>query len=131
MGGLLAIEKRALAKWAAVFVWMGVILFFSTERVRVEYGAFLPNAVHFVEYAILALLVRIALPSAGAGGSNSLALDAGAFLWATAYGIIMEIVQRYVPTRSPDIKDALVNSFGALAALLAAKMVDKAKEKRD
>lgn len=135
LGGALAFETRprkrlpAAVKWLAVAAWMAIILFLSTERVEADYGALMPNAVHFIEYAVLALLVRFALLSGASIGT--LLADGAAFLWATSYGVLMEIVQLYVPTRSADIKDAVVNSLGALAVLSAARMLSAVKGKPD
>lgn len=112
----------------AVVAWMLVILYLSTMRTTPQYGTTLPNLMHFVEYAILALLVRSALTATAPLGA--LALDALSVVWAGVYGALMEAAQLYAPTRSADIKDILVNIAGALVAVIVIKFAIARKRVR-
>ncbi|MCL4499162.1 MAG: VanZ family protein, partial [Chloroflexi bacterium] len=112
-------------RWLAVAGWMAVIFYLSTMQVRADYGSAAPSAVHFVEYAILAVLVRWA--SSGIVRASAISLDFAAIIFATIYGGSMEIAQRFVPTRSPDIMDALVNAAGALVGVVVPHLISSRK----
>lgn len=81
------------------------------------------KSAHAAEYAVLAVLfafmlcayppVRLPfLPSV-----NSLSLPA-AWIFATAYAVTDELHQRFVPGRSGQVSDVLLDSAGALAGVL-------------
>ncbi|MCL5291977.1 MAG: VanZ family protein [Actinobacteria bacterium] len=117
----------AKGRWLAVAGWMLVILYLSTKRVTVDYASTLPGLVHFIEYGILAVLVRVAL--APVSGVGSLVLDVLTFLWASGYGALVEVAQFYIPTRTADVNDALINAMGALVAVVGMRLAMKIKQK--
>ena len=105
----------AIARWAAVLAWMGLIFFLSAQpdlpRPHVGWADRLfSSAAHALEYAVLAVLLAFALE----GRRRSLLV---AFLVAVLYGISDEFHQSFVPGRTPDPWDVACDAAGALAAL--------------
>jgi VanZ family protein len=62
---------------------------------------------HFLAYGVLALLVYVAVPHKG-----------GAWFIATLYAASDEYHQTFVPGRSGLVSDVLIDSLGALTALV-------------
>lgn len=104
----------------AVAAWMIVIFYLSTKKVSADYGAVAPALVHFVEYGILAVLVRFASVRTIAGAG--LVLDGIGIGWAAVYGTAMEVIQSFTPSRSADPFDVAVNIFGAVVGVTAAHL---------
>lgn len=107
-------RKRILA-WAVAGAWAGVIFALSSVP-----GSSLPGRfgalAHFLEYALLAVLLMAAL-SFGRSWSGAALL---AIALASAFGITDEFHQAFVPLRTPDIRDWLVDTSGAALGALAA-----------
>jgi VanZ family protein len=105
--------------WLAVGIWMGLIYYLSSQS---SFAIFdlawqrdvLGVAAHFMEYAVLAALLWLALRSV-----SSLARFAlpGAFVLAVLFAISDEWHQSFVPGRYPDVWDVLVDALGAAVAL--------------
>lgn len=94
-------------KWLAVAVWAAVIFTLSTvPGARVPVGADLGTVGHFVEYAVLAGLLVVALEK------NNRVLAAVAL--ASAYGVTDELHQLLVPGRMSDPVDWAVDTAGAV-----------------
>lgn len=111
------------ARWAAVLAWMGLIFFFSDQSNLVLspdawWSDPLSWIAHFVEYAVLTLLLWLALRSTPALARAAAPV---AFAIAVLYAITDELHQSFVPGRYPDVRDVLVDALGALAALWLAR----------
>lgn len=81
---------------------------------------------HFVEYAVLGVLLYAAL---------RIDRDRSSALWlsvaiASAYGVTDELHQAFVPMRVPDVMDWVVDTVGALFGALAAFSLDERRERR-
>ncbi len=101
--------------WVAVAGWMALIFLFSSLPGSDVPGGIAPYA-HFVVYAVLGALILVALGRPG--------LVRHAVVAASAYGITDEIHQMFVPGRTADPLDWLIDSIGALAgALLVLSMM--------
>jgi len=106
--------------WLPVGIWMGMIFYFSSiPNLRVAESNFwdeiLRSGAHFILYGIGYFLFFRAinfgkenLPAGKAGKNFLLPL----FL-TFAYGVFDEIHQAFVPTRTFQIKDLVVNFGGA------------------
>ncbi|MCL6472733.1 MAG: VanZ family protein [Firmicutes bacterium] len=110
-----------MKKWLPVALWMMAILYFSTMRISKGSGELLPSLAHFTEYAILGFLIWRAIELAWNCGYQPSATYA--IVSATAYGIMMEIVQLFLPYRSFSIVDIAVNLAGATAAVLSLRLL--------
>ena len=129
---------RPSLRWLPVVLWMGFIFLMSTglgagEHTSRIIGPFLhwllPQAApetieqahflirkagHFIEYAILALLLRRAL------GGHGIRPFIVALVIATAYAATDEFHQTFVPGRTATPRDVLIDATGAFAALAVA-----------
>lgn len=93
--------------------WMGVIFALSSMQGSSLPGRF-SSAGHFGVYAVLGALYLWALPHSKRGWPTA----AAAVALASLYGITDEFHQSFVPGRTPDLIDWLVDTAGALAAVL-------------
>jgi len=97
---------------------------------RVSVGH-LDKIVHLCEYLLFAwLLVQAArgqTPSGEAAFLRGLT-PVWAWIYATSYGLLIELLQGLVPWRSADLGDALANAIGAaLGVWLANKSVVRSR----
>jgi VanZ family protein len=99
-------------RWLPALLWMAWIFYWSGQSVTPAPSTLLSKLAHVLGYAVLALLLMLAL----------LAWPRRAVLaWAIAglYGVSDEIHQGFTPGRHPAMTDVLLDGAGALAALLA------------
>jgi VanZ family protein len=115
---------RALA-WAAVIAWMGVIFWGSSQPGSAVPGRFSVIG-HLVEYAVLGILVAIALAP---GRPRTIALWAIAA--ASVYGITDELHQLLVPGRTADPLDWATDTVGAVAGVLLVLLVWTLSRRQD
>ena len=113
---------QKLWRWSAVIAWMAAIFIFSSrqnlpEPHRAVWELLLYNGAHFAEYAVVGALLVLALSAHRSIPRRSAYL--AAFLLATLYGLGDEIHQAFVPTRTCDVRDLLVDAAGAGGAVLA------------
>jgi len=118
-----AAKRRLMASlvvyWAPVVACMALICYLSFHPSPMDLGpvALLDNWGHTIAYAVLGmLLVRAMHGSAGYGLPAATACSA---LGATAYGILNEVGQLYVPNRHATAPDALADAIGAMLGAVA------------
>ena len=118
------LRSSSLPRWAATLAWMTLIFYLSAQRslptLSDRFGSLQSIAGHLVEYAILALLLQWALRGNPSRAKEfGLSRGAGwAFVIALTYGITDELHQHFVPGRTMDPFDLLMDAVGAAAALL-------------
>lgn len=106
--------------WIPVIVWAGVIFLFST-LVVVKSPEFnlvdfiVKKSAHFVEYAILALLLYRALINTTRLSKKKAGMLTVLFI--VFYGISDEYHQSFTPGREPAIRDILIDSLGGATSL--------------
>lgn len=83
------------------------VLYISTVIVR--------KTAHFTEYAVLGFLLASVFSSFYLKQKNSFILS---FLIGSAYAVSDEIHQRFVPGRSCQIKDMVIDSLGVMCGIL-------------
>ncbi|GEL07377.1 VanZ family protein [Salisediminibacterium halotolerans] len=138
--------KGRMSAWVPVFLWMGVIFFFSAQPGETSgalsggvvafvfdvvqsavffaeldadgFHLFIRKAAHFVIYAILAVLILRALYFADAPAVFAQRKGLWAWVLATVYAAIDETHQLFVPGRSGEVSDVLLDSAGALFGLM-------------
>lgn len=104
---------KSLLAWIPALLYMALI--FAVSSVRLP-GLQLPRGwdkgIHFVEYAVLGLLVRFAVARTAPGWR---APAAGLLAWAmaAAYGATDELHQAFVPGRVASVYDWLADTLGA------------------
>jgi len=105
--------------WSLALGWMLMIFFFSAQS-SFDFLSDQWNtdpvswAAHFSEYALLAVLLALALRHSGVTAARAARL---AFFISLAYACSDEFHQAFVPGRHPDARDVLVDALGALAGL--------------
>jgi VanZ family protein len=111
--------RRQITRWAAVVIWAAVIFHLSSLSRLPPFVATwsLTALAHFVEYAVLTLLLIRALAAHRLARSRALWI---AVVLAIAYGVSDEYHQSFVPNRRPSRLDLVVDSLGVLAASLLA-----------
>ncbi len=96
-----------------------VILYLSTKpQTGLPPIDHLDKLLHFIAYGGLGFLCAWALNYSIVASWKRILLASTCI--ATIYGIINEIVQMYLPTRSTEILDALANGAGAVVGALLA-----------
>jgi VanZ family protein len=99
--------------------WMGLI-FALSHQPTLPYPQDLDAKIvstlgHVTVYAVLAALVWWALGSTGVSGSWRVAL---AVAVAVLYGVTDEWHQSFVPGRTPDVRDIVADTTGAVLAMV-------------
>jgi VanZ family protein len=131
-----------LAAWAPVMLWMGVIFWLSGDQFSDEHTAawltripllevlglspasidlvnlIVRKSAHFVEYAILSMLVYRAIGISAPGMAARRVLLVTACL-AIAIGGVDELRQTATQTRTGSSRDVAIDSVGALAGALS------------
>jgi VanZ family protein len=134
--------RRFLKYWLPLLIWLGVIFVGSTSVMSAEHTSryivpFLlwlrpgmsPKAIwtiliiarkcaHVTEYAVLALLLLRALRSVSALRTKTLVVFGGVLLGCATFAASDEFHQTFVKSRTPSVRDVLLDVAGALLGLL-------------
>ena len=86
----------------------------------------LRKVAHFAEYAILATLLWRALRGTF-GTIPRFAVSAVTFLIAALFAASDEYHQAFMPSRTSSVRDALIDCFGALVAVLICALISQAR----
>ncbi len=111
--------KNLINLWLPVFAWMGVLFWLSSiSNLRAVENSFWDEIVrsgaHFIFYAIGYLLFFRAI-----NFNKSKKIFWLPLVLTCVYGVFDEIHQLFVPSRTFQLKDLLVNFSGAIIGLLA------------
>ncbi|MRR13621.1 hypothetical protein EG835_14490, partial [bacterium] len=109
-------------RWAAAaaVVWMGVIFALSSLPGSAVPGRF-GSLGHFVVYFVLGALYLLALRPDGFSWRAAVL----AVVLASLYGISDEFHQSFVPGRTPDVADWLVDTSAAATAVIAVTLLQR------
>src|SRR6266508_6767183 len=131
-----------LKYWLPLLIWLGVIFVGSTDLMSAEHTSrfivpillwlkpgMAPETIrsilfamrkcaHVSEYAILALLLWRALRSGLAIGGKMLILVGAVLLGCAVFAASDEFHQSFVKSRTPSVRDVLLDVSGALMGLL-------------
>lgn len=119
-----ALPRRAtLVFWGLAAAWAGVIFWLSSQPGSQLPGRFPSEVGHFSAYFILAALLYGALRADGRHGRAILV----AVAIASVYGISDEFHQSFVPTRTPDVADWVMDTFGAACGAAVAYALNTAR----
>jgi len=139
--------------WIAVILWMFLILSFSSDSADVsarKSGAVLDKVepaierveenlktqiiadgrlhfyvrknAHMFNYFVLTTLIMLALRASGAKGAR---LYMAAWLLATAFSMTDEYYQTFIPGRSGEVRDVLVDNVGVVIGLMAGGLMGR------
>ena len=102
--------KRRLLNYLLTFAVALVIAYLSltphSEKMLFPYADLV---FHASAYSILSLFLSLSLEGGRLGGRPLLAVG-----FASLYGAVIELLQYYVPTRTPSLLDAMANAVGAM-----------------
>ena len=117
-------EEKPIFAWTPVIIWAVIILVLSVLPYRVTPQltvSYLDKMLHLFFYLVFSYLVLRSFLRAGRK------LDYGEALFALilggCYGIVIEVLQRYVPGRDPCMNDAMYNILGALIGILIGRWI--------
>ena len=82
--------------------------------------SYLDKIAHFFEYAVLAMLLERSIYRMGRFSVCKTALFA--LILSSGYGIVMELVQRYIPGRSAELYDVVFNTIGVTCGIILGEM---------
>lgn len=108
--------KKALWGWLPLAVYAALVLYFSIEPSPQGVAGNRDKLYHALAYMGLAFLLARVFSISGAARGRAAAL--AAFIAASAYGGIIEIIQGFTETRSAELLDGLANSAGAAIGVL-------------
>jgi VanZ family protein len=109
-------RPATLVTWCATGAWATLIFMMSARPGSQIPGRF-SEAAHFTEYLIFGMLLYAALRMSGLRRAAFLALAL-----ASAYGVTDEIHQAFVPQRTPDPMDWVVDTLGASVGVISASL---------
>jgi len=112
------------ARLVPVALWLGVI-FYQSSRSTLPFPPGLSDrlvsmAGHFVEYAVLAGLLWWGISHLLANGRIRVLVVLGV---ALVYAISDEWHQSFVPGRTPDVWDVVVDMIGAMAGIVVTRRI--------
>ncbi|MCX8065761.1 MAG: VanZ family protein [Candidatus Hydrogenedentes bacterium] len=100
-----------------LLIYMGIILWLSLQPIpenAKELFPFQDKVVHFILYFFLAVIMYLGLKKSTVKYSY-LKLWIIPVIFSIVYGGLIEICQIFVPTRSFDYNDIIVNTFGGIS----------------
>jgi len=107
-------------EWVLVILWSMVLVYYSFVPSVPGAKLFGDKALHMASYFVLSLFYFNALKQKG---ENAVYYS---IFFATMYGLLLELMQLFIPYRSFSMLDLAVNSVGALAApIVALKIAEK------
>lgn len=107
-------RRRVLLRAVPSVAWAGVIFYLSSLPGSSVPGRYAVQG-HLGEYAILGVLVLLALTGSGPAGRAALI----ALIACSFYGISDEFHQSFVPGRTPDVLDWVADTVGATVGVSA------------
>jgi VanZ family protein len=146
--------KSFLKYWLPLLIWLGVIYVGSTNIMSAEHTSryivpFLlwlkpgmsPKAIwtilvvtrkcaHVIEYAVLALLLWRALRSVPILQTKSLLVFGAVLLGCALFAASDEFHQTFVKSRTPSVRDVLLDVTGALLGLLIGASFARSRSKK-
>ena len=138
--------------WTGVVLWMALIFYLSAQvatqsdelsqgiaerlfsvidkvfpglDISLQANFLVRKSAHFLSYLVLSMLVMNALGRSGAQGSRKVLIAIGI---CVLYAISDEVHQLFVPGRSGQIKDVLLDSGGALTGIILYTLIEKGRK---
>jgi len=147
--------KKASFYWLLVIAWMCIIFLFSSkpaqqsdtqslfviqeinklansfgfqgELLDNNWNYFIRKSAHAWEYAVLCMLLYLAVSALGARGKK---LFLGALLVCIIYAITDEIHQAFVPGRAARVTDVIIDTAGGFLGLIIMRILNDLWQKR-
>lgn len=117
-------EDKYISAWTPTLMWAVVILVFSIlpykTHIPITVGHF-DKMAHFFEYTVLAVLIARGLY--GIGGDFTLRNLLLTLILGSGYGILMELVQHFVPGRDASAGDVAANIAGIVFGIILGRIL--------
>ena len=117
-------QERAIFAWMPSILWaltimvLSVIPYNLAPPLKIDH---LDKICHFFEYSVLVFLVMWGM--ARAGMLSGVKRGVFALILSSGYGIVIEILQYFVPGRQASVMDAASNLAGAVFGLFLGRLV--------
>ncbi|MBU0683319.1 MAG: VanZ family protein [Candidatus Omnitrophota bacterium] len=117
------IDRKVLV-WVPSFVWAFILFFFAVITFNAGALSSVNNVdkmAHFIEYLVLAFLVMRVFSC-----EKQLALQKSVLftlILSGGYGILLELVQHFIPAREASLDDVFFNFVGVIAGITAGKLM--------
>lgn len=115
--------KKAILAWAPSSIWALVILIsslFPTSEVPTVTWPYADKVMHFGIYAVLAVLM---LRGFALYNINHMQGYIFTLILGMGYGILMELVQLFVPGRQADVFDIMANTMGLACGIILRRLI--------
>ena len=125
-------SPRGRLRWLWPVAWMAVLFGLSSipgAAVPEVPLSFADKLVHGGLYAVLGALLWRALAAGGTSKGNGARALLLAWLLSVSYGASDELHQRYVPGRTPDVRDLAADATGALAGIITARWLGRRRQR--
>ncbi|MDP8258633.1 MAG: VanZ family protein [Candidatus Aadella gelida] len=117
-------EDKPIFAWVPSILWALIILMFSTLPLDGKFPLLVGNfdkLAHFCEYLVLsALILRGSYRTWGHPMAKNIAF---ALISACVYGIVMELIQAFIPGREMELQDILYNLSGAIFGIMLGRLM--------
>ena len=117
-------QDRPIFAWMPTLIWASVIFLFSilpySGNIQFTVGYF-DKAAHFFEYAILAALMVRTINRIW--GYPSVKKFLFTLILGTGYGIVMELMQRFIPGRDASVGDAVFDVAGMVFGIILGRFI--------
>ena len=106
-----------IKKYKLSIIWAAIMLLATTMKTGDEMPKFeipyFDKIVHFVIFGVLGFLISY----------EKRRLEVSTAVICAGFGIAIEIIQSFLPWRSFEVADMVADTIGALAGMLAAKLL--------
>lgn len=108
--------------WAIIVAILSIVAGGAKSNIDVS---FLDKIVHAFMYAVLCLLMIVGYTKQYTFRFLKFKPILWAIVFSCTYGIILEVIQHFIPDRSFDVMDMIANAAGSLIGLLAFYIIYK------
>lgn len=126
MSSLSTSPSSTSLRFLPALAWMGLIFYLSNQSKLPEVPTLSGQATsilgHFSVYGVLAVLLWWAMGPLDLAPRQRILL---AFAGAVLYGVTDEFHQSFIPGRTPDVRDLLVDAIGATVGLTIVTWLDR------
>jgi len=117
-------EDKRIYDWMPALIWGMVVLFFTAlpySGVPQLTVGYFDKIAHFMEYTLFSVLILRGAFRSGANPTPKVLLFA--LIFSVSYGIVMELLQLYIPGRTASFADGVANLAGSVFGLLLGKVI--------
>jgi VanZ family protein len=117
-------QDNPVFAWIPLFIWASVLLLFSIlpcdGQFQLTVGCF-DKIAHFFGYAVLAVLIVRTIHRVW--GLSPARNHLFTLISGSGYGIVMELMQRFIPGREASTGDVISDIAGVIVGIVLGKMM--------